>query len=160
MFFDELDSLAPARGASGDSGGVMDRVVAQLLAEIDGVQVRGVGMGGYFLGGVWRGVWLTGVVWEGWRGGRGGGHNLGPSCRDLVAIVARSPLGPGPTVAVLCLSLAAGHPSAAAGAAIGACCRLCLALASRGTAVHLVGLAYAPCPAAAAAAAAAAPGWW
>jgi hypothetical protein len=39
MFFDELDSLAPARGASGDSGGVMDRVVAQLLAEIDGVQV-------------------------------------------------------------------------------------------------------------------------
>ena len=42
MFFDELDSLAPARGASGDSGGVMDRVVAQLLAEIDGVQVKGV----------------------------------------------------------------------------------------------------------------------
>lgn len=42
MFFDELDSLAPARGASGDSGGVMDRVVAQLLAEIDGVQVRQV----------------------------------------------------------------------------------------------------------------------
>jgi hypothetical protein len=41
MFFDELDSLAPARGASGDSGGVMDRVVAQLLAEIDGVQVGG-----------------------------------------------------------------------------------------------------------------------
>ena len=41
MFFDELDSLAPARGASGDSGGVMDRVVAQLLAEIDGVQGGG-----------------------------------------------------------------------------------------------------------------------
>ena len=36
MFFDELDSLAPARGAAGDSGGVMDRVVSQLLAEIDG----------------------------------------------------------------------------------------------------------------------------
>ncbi|KAG1653555.1 hypothetical protein FOA52_004062, partial [Chlamydomonas sp. UWO 241] len=35
MFFDELDSLAPARGASGDAGGVMDRVVSQLLAEID-----------------------------------------------------------------------------------------------------------------------------
>lgn len=29
IFFDELDSLAPARGASGDSGGVMDRVVSQ-----------------------------------------------------------------------------------------------------------------------------------
>ena len=38
LFFDELDSLAPARGAGADSGGVMDRVVAQLLAEIDGVQ--------------------------------------------------------------------------------------------------------------------------
>lgn len=31
IFFDELDSLAPARGASGDSGGVMDRVVSQVL---------------------------------------------------------------------------------------------------------------------------------
>nr|XP_043622700.1 peroxisome biogenesis protein 6 isoform X2 [Erigeron canadensis] len=31
IFFDELDSLAPARGASGDSGGVMDRVVSQRL---------------------------------------------------------------------------------------------------------------------------------
>lgn len=45
MFFDELDSLAPARGASGDSGGVMDRVVSQLLAEIDGVQGGGDGAG-------------------------------------------------------------------------------------------------------------------
>ncbi|KAK9789367.1 hypothetical protein WJX73_003724 [Symbiochloris irregularis] len=38
IFFDELDSLAPARGAGADSGGVMDRVVAQLLAELDGMQ--------------------------------------------------------------------------------------------------------------------------
>lgn len=37
IFFDELDSLAPARGAAGDSGGVMDRVVSQMLAEIDGL---------------------------------------------------------------------------------------------------------------------------
>ncbi|KAJ6792760.1 peroxisome biogenesis protein 6 [Iris pallida] len=37
IFFDELDSLSPARGASGDSGGVMDRVVSQMLAEIDGL---------------------------------------------------------------------------------------------------------------------------
>ncbi|XP_069577737.1 peroxisomal ATPase PEX6 isoform X1 [Brachyistius frenatus] len=35
VFFDELDSLAPSRGGSGDSGGVMDRVVSQLLAELD-----------------------------------------------------------------------------------------------------------------------------
>ena len=27
IFFDELDSLAPNRGRSGDSGGVMDRLV-------------------------------------------------------------------------------------------------------------------------------------
>ncbi|XP_022192646.2 peroxisome assembly factor 2 [Nilaparvata lugens] len=38
VFFDELDSLAPNRGRSGDSGGVMDRVVSQLLAEMDGLQ--------------------------------------------------------------------------------------------------------------------------
>eukprot|EP01133_Synstelium_polycarpum_P003812 gene3812-4399_t len=38
IFFDELDSLAPARGNGADSGGVMDRVVSQLLAELDGMQ--------------------------------------------------------------------------------------------------------------------------
>ncbi|KAG7162092.1 Peroxisome assembly factor 2-like 2 [Homarus americanus] len=37
IFFDELDSLAPNRGRSGDSGGVMDRIVSALLAELDGV---------------------------------------------------------------------------------------------------------------------------
>uniref|UniRef100_UPI003AB0FB17 peroxisomal ATPase PEX6 n=1 Tax=Centroberyx gerrardi TaxID=166262 RepID=UPI003AB0FB17 len=37
VFFDELDSLAPSRGRSGDSGGVMDRVVSQLVAELDGL---------------------------------------------------------------------------------------------------------------------------
>jgi len=37
IFFDELDSLAPNRGNAGDSGGVMDRIVSQLLAELDGV---------------------------------------------------------------------------------------------------------------------------
>lgn len=37
LFFDELDSLAPVRGRAGDSGGVMDRVVSQLLTEIDGM---------------------------------------------------------------------------------------------------------------------------
>jgi len=44
IFFDELDSLAPNRGHSGDSGGVMDRVVSALLAELDnltGVTVIG-----------------------------------------------------------------------------------------------------------------------
>ncbi|KAJ1773801.1 peroxisomal assembly protein [Coemansia sp. RSA 1843] len=37
VFFDELDSLAPKRGQQGDSGGVMDRIVSQLLAELDGM---------------------------------------------------------------------------------------------------------------------------
>ena len=32
-----MDSLAPVRGRAGDSGGVMDRVVSQLLTEIDGL---------------------------------------------------------------------------------------------------------------------------
>ena len=35
VFFDELDSLVPNRGQAGDSGGVMDRVVSALLAELD-----------------------------------------------------------------------------------------------------------------------------
>lgn len=110
MFFDELDSLAPARGAAGDSGawlaprhactcatpvlvcgvlhmpqpalelsylpssylpmlhkpstchthlasagGVMDRVVAQLLAEIDGVQGAGGESSDLFIIGGWGG---------------------------------------------------------------------------------------------------------
>eukprot|EP00958_Prasinococcus_capsulatus_P009432 scaffold916_cov516-Prasinococcus_capsulatus_cf.AAC.22 len=37
VFFDELDSIAPARGGNSDSGGVMNRVVAQMLSELDGV---------------------------------------------------------------------------------------------------------------------------
>ncbi|XP_015913294.2 peroxisomal ATPase PEX6 [Parasteatoda tepidariorum] len=40
IFFDELDSLAPNRGRSGDSGGVMDRVVSQLLSELDGLNKK------------------------------------------------------------------------------------------------------------------------
>ena len=41
IFFDELDSLAPSRGGGGDSGGVMDRVVSQFLAELDNIQSDG-----------------------------------------------------------------------------------------------------------------------
>jgi peroxin-6 len=41
VFFDELDSVAPKRGNQGDSGGVMDRIVSQLLAELDGMSGRG-----------------------------------------------------------------------------------------------------------------------
>lgn len=37
VFLDELDSLAPNRGQTSDSGGVMDRVVSQLLAELDAI---------------------------------------------------------------------------------------------------------------------------
>lgn len=39
LFFDELDSIAKARGSSvGDAGGAGDRVINQLLTEMDGVQ--------------------------------------------------------------------------------------------------------------------------
>jgi len=38
MFFDEIDSIASARGSSaGDAGGAGDRVINQLLTEMDGV---------------------------------------------------------------------------------------------------------------------------
>jgi transitional endoplasmic reticulum ATPase len=37
VFIDEIDTLAPARGTQGDSG-VSDRVVGQLLTELDGLQ--------------------------------------------------------------------------------------------------------------------------
>jgi transitional endoplasmic reticulum ATPase len=37
VFFDEIDSIAPARGARFDSG-VTDRIVNQLLTEMDGIQ--------------------------------------------------------------------------------------------------------------------------
>ncbi len=57
IFFDELDSVAPKRGNQGDSGGVMDRIVSQLLAELDGMSVGssedgeddGAGSGGVFV---------------------------------------------------------------------------------------------------------------
>ncbi|KAA8635249.1 hypothetical protein SMACR_01643 [Sordaria macrospora] len=48
VFFDELDSVAPKRGNQGDSGGVMDRIVSQLLAELDGMS-GGEGGGGVFV---------------------------------------------------------------------------------------------------------------
>ncbi|KAH0558724.1 hypothetical protein GP486_004628 [Trichoglossum hirsutum] len=49
VFFDELDSVAPKRGNQGDSGGVMDRIVSQLLAELDGMSNGEEGAGGVFV---------------------------------------------------------------------------------------------------------------
>lgn len=49
VFFDELDSVAPKRGNQGDSGGVMDRIVSQLLAELDGMSSSEAGGGGVFV---------------------------------------------------------------------------------------------------------------
>merc|ERR1712084_32092 len=40
LFFDELDSIGTARGGGGDAGGAGDRVMNQLLTEIDGVGVK------------------------------------------------------------------------------------------------------------------------
>ena len=38
LFFDELDSIAKARGGSvGDAGGAADRVINQILTEMDGM---------------------------------------------------------------------------------------------------------------------------
>lgn len=49
VFFDELDSVAPKRGNQGDSGGVMDRIVSQLLAELDGMSGGDDSGGGVFV---------------------------------------------------------------------------------------------------------------
>ncbi|XP_051514414.1 ribosome biogenesis protein SPATA5 isoform X2 [Myxocyprinus asiaticus] len=38
VFFDEIDALAVARGSSSHAGGVGDRVLAQLLTEMDGIE--------------------------------------------------------------------------------------------------------------------------
>ncbi|XP_067250927.1 ATPase family gene 2 protein homolog A isoform X1 [Chanodichthys erythropterus] len=38
VFFDEIDALAVARGSSPHAGGVGDRVLAQLLTEMDGIE--------------------------------------------------------------------------------------------------------------------------
>ena len=47
VFFDEIDALAPRRGggpgvqAAGEASGVAERVVNQLLTELDGLDARG-----------------------------------------------------------------------------------------------------------------------
>ncbi len=38
IFFDELDAIAPARGYRHDTSGVTDRIVNQLLTEMDGIE--------------------------------------------------------------------------------------------------------------------------
>ena len=41
LFFDELDSIAKSRGGSvGDGGGAADRVINQLLTEMDGMSSK------------------------------------------------------------------------------------------------------------------------
>jgi ribosome biogenesis ATPase len=40
VFFDELDALAPRRGGGSEGSGVSERVVNQLLTELDGLDVR------------------------------------------------------------------------------------------------------------------------
>jgi len=40
VFFDELDSLCPRRGSDGGGSGVSERVVNQLLTEMDGLESR------------------------------------------------------------------------------------------------------------------------
>jgi len=43
LFFDEIDSLVPLRGALGDTTRVTERVISQFLAELDGIEeLKGV----------------------------------------------------------------------------------------------------------------------
>ena len=41
VFFDEIDAIAPRRGMFPGSAGVIERVISQLLTELDGIQTRG-----------------------------------------------------------------------------------------------------------------------
>lgn len=50
LFFDELDSLAVSRGKDGDAGGVTDRLVSQLLTEIDTITLDSAGAGVFLIG--------------------------------------------------------------------------------------------------------------
>ena len=64
LFFDELDSLAPARGHSlgGGSSGVLDRVVSQLLIELDNLGCsEGAGDNTKLLNGS-RGIFVIGAT--------------------------------------------------------------------------------------------------
>lgn len=40
IFFDEIDSIAPKRGSGGTDSGVSERVISQLLIEMDGIEKR------------------------------------------------------------------------------------------------------------------------
>ena len=43
LFFDEIDAIAPRRGAGGMDSGVAERVISQLLTELDGIEeLKGV----------------------------------------------------------------------------------------------------------------------
>lgn len=50
LFFDELDSLAIARGSDGDAGKVTDRLVAQLITELDSLSWDAEGEGVFIIG--------------------------------------------------------------------------------------------------------------
>ena len=49
MLIDKLDSVAPRRGNQGDSGGVMDGTVSELLAVLDGMSEGAEGGRGVFV---------------------------------------------------------------------------------------------------------------
>jgi len=65
LFFDELDSIAKSRGGSvGDGGGAADRVINQLLTEMDGMSSK---KNVFIIGATNRliSVWLhTGKKWK------------------------------------------------------------------------------------------------
>ena len=64
LFFDELDSIAVQRGSSsGDAGGAADRVLNQMLTEMDGMNAK-------------KTVFIIGAT-NRWAAGREGGSCLG-----------------------------------------------------------------------------------
>jgi len=73
LFFDELDSIAKSRGGSvGDGGGAADRVINQLLTEMDGMSSK-------------KNVFIIGATNRLTTGQYIAYHN----CRDIICVLSR-----------------------------------------------------------------------
>jgi len=141
LFFDELDALAPARGRGSDGGGVMDRVVSQLLTEVDGVASGKGGVGDVGGGEAAGPVFVIGATNRPdlldpslLRPGRfdrllylGISPDAAARERVLVASTRALPLAPGVDLGLV----AARLPGTMSGADVGGVCGAALSLALR-----------------------------
>ena len=95
LFFDELDSIAKSRGGgAGDAGGAADRVINQILTEMDGMSDK---KNVFIIGATNRYVWEF-VLWlwsEEWKLITLSGHFTLFTCRTRPDIIDAAILRPG-----------------------------------------------------------------